>query len=199
MGAPGTACLWVVKGSVLLLVKVWAWPCCSQGCAWHRMPNWMGSGGRRAEGLLLLSSRHGTCAKSQVCVCVHVCVCARLSSLQACLTGSSCSQPPRALTLTMHCTPAPRSQDQPDVHARFAVAADGLKSPLRAAMLPRDPGPRLVMFEEIMRSCALEGGGGEAHGQCVWVGGAWVWESRLSGTTLHKKSRGSWLSLWEAV
>ncbi|KAF5831457.1 hypothetical protein DUNSADRAFT_13132 [Dunaliella salina] len=35
-------------------------------------------------------------------------------------------------------------KDKPDVMARFAVAADGMKSPLRAVMLPQDPGPRYL-------------------------------------------------------
>lgn len=37
-----------------------------------------------------------------------------------------------------------RGGPQQDVLARFVVAADGVRSPLRAAMLPLDPGPRYL-------------------------------------------------------
>ncbi|GFH12919.1 uncharacterized protein HaLaN_08700, partial [Haematococcus lacustris] len=48
------------------------------------------------------------------------------------------SQPGREGRITLH------FKGQPDVYAHMVVAADGLRSALRAAMLPQDPGPRYL-------------------------------------------------------
>jgi len=53
------------------------------------------------------------------------------------------------------------------VHARFAVAADGMKSPLRAVMLPQDPGPR---YAGLCKACdSLQYGCRSAASECEFA------------------------------